>query len=208
MKIKAFLRICCVWLGMAIPCLLYAQEDMAEWKTFEQELLQKNSGINTIFCKFEQERKASVLKDVVRKKGNFYYKRPGNIRLAFLDSDDITMNDEYFRITTSGKTSVVKTQSNPMLKELTRILSACMVADLSALTAGFMPKLEVKENQYELELQPKRRNNIKSLLLVFSKEDMSLDMLKMTEHSGDYTLYRFSDKNFDIPVLDDIFKIE
>lgn len=208
MKIKAFLKIFfvlgCVWM----PCLLYAQENSPEWKIFEEELWNKNSEIKTISCKFEQIRKTSVLKDVVRKTGDFYYKRPDNIRLEFSDGDDITMNGEYFRITTSGKTSVVKMQSNPMLKELKRILSSCMSADISGLTAGFVPKLSVKDNQYELELIPKRKTNMKSLLLVFSRKDMSLDMLKMTEHSEDYTLYHFSQKRFDLPIQDGLFKIE
>ncbi len=209
MKTKAFVWICCVLLGvMMIPCWLRAQENTSEWKMFETELLEKNSHVKTISCKFVQIRQTSVLKEAVRKTGDFHYKRPDNIRLGFSDGDDITMNGEYFRITSSGKTSVVKMQSNPMLKELKRILSSCMSADLSGLTAGFEPKLAVKENQYELELIPKRRTNLKSLLLVFSGKDMSLDMLKMTEHSEDYTLYRFSDKRFDIPVQDGLFKIE
>ena len=208
MKIKAFGWICCVLSGVFAPCSLRAQENTAEWKLFETELLEKNSQIQTISCKFEQTRQTSVLKEAVRKTGDFYYKRPDNIRLGFSDGDDITMNGEYFRITSSGKTSVVKMQSNPMLKELKRILSSCMSADISGLTAGFVPKLAVKEDQYELELTPKRRTNLKSLLLVFSRKDMSLDMLKMTEHSEDYTLYRFSGKRFDLPLQDGIFKIE
>ncbi len=209
MKTKAFVWICCVLLGvMMIPCWLRAQENTSEWKMFETELLEKNSHVKTISCKFVQIRQTSVLKEAVRKTGDFHYKRPDNIRLGFSDGDDITMNGEYFRITSSGKTSVVKMQSNPMLKELKRILSSCMSADLSGLTAGFEPKLAVKENQYELELIPKRRTNLKSLLLVFSRKDMSLDMLKMTEHSEDYTLYQFSDKRFDLPLQDGLFKIE
>ena len=207
MKIKAFWWICGLFSG-AMSCALQAQENTPEWQMFESELLEKNSKVETISCKFEQIRKTAVLKEAVRKTGDFYYKRPDNIRLGFSDGDDITMNGEYFRITSSGKTSVVKMQSNPMLKELKRILSSCMAADLSGLTAGFVPKLEVKEKHYELELQPKRKTGLKSLLLVFSKKDMSLDMLKMTEHSDDYTLYRFSGKRFGNPVPDGLFKIE
>lgn len=208
MRIKAFLKIFFVWGCLMMSCPVYAQGETPQWKMFEEELWNKNGGIKTISCKFEQIRKTSVLKDVVRKTGEFHYKRPDNIRLDFSDGDDITMNGEYFRITASGKTSVVKMQSNPMLKELKRILSSCMSADIAGLTAGFVPNLSVKDNQYELELVPKRKTNLKSLLLVFSRKDMSLDMLKMTEPSEDYTLYRFSDKRFDLPVQDELFKIE
>lgn len=211
MKIRGFgrtlMRMCCVQL-LAVPCLLYAQVDSPQWKAFEEELLFRNSEVKTISCSFEQIRKTAVLKDIVCKTGDFSYKRPDNIRLGFSDGDDITMNGEYFRITSSGKTTIVKMESNPMLKELKRILSACMTADVSGLTAGFTPRLEEKEKQYELELSPKRRNNLKSLLLVFSKKDMSLDMMKMTEQSDDYTLYRFSGKQFNVPVPDELFKIE
>ncbi|MCM1168335.1 MAG: outer membrane lipoprotein carrier protein LolA [Bacteroides sp.] len=206
MKRKFLVWICFALLAV-MPSLLVAQEQASAWKTFEEELLRKNSGVKTISCRFEQIREASVLKDVVRKTGTFHYKRPDNIRLAFSDGDDITMNGEYFRITSSGKTSVVKMQSNPMLKEIKRILSACMTADLSALTAGFTPELEEKDAQYELILTPRRNNNMRSLSLVFSKKDMSLDEMRMTEPSGDYTLYRFSGKRFDVPVADELFKI-
>ena len=82
-----------------------------------------------------------------------------------------------------------------------------MTADMERLTMGFVPTLRETEKQYELTLAPRRKNRLQEIVLHFAKKDMSLDELRMNQTSGDYLLYRFSDKRFDEPVADEWFEI-
>ena len=203
MKIKLLLSM----LLSVLPAALCAQE-AESWRHFEEALAAKSREISTIVCRFEQVRKSAVLKEEVRKTGEFHYKRPERMRLLFADGDRITMNRSDFLLVESGRKTVVKMQSNPMLRELQRILVACMTADIEQLAAGFAPELSEMSEQYELSLVPRRKNRLERIVLTFSKGDMSLDALRMIEVSGDCIFYRFSDKRFDGPVADELFEIE
>lgn len=189
-----------------LPAALCAQDAECR-RRFEEELAAKSREIRTIACRFEQVRKSAVLKDEVRKTGLFHCKRPGRMRLLFADGDRITMNGSDFLLVESGRKTVMKMQSNPMLRELQRLLEACMTADMERLTTGFVPTLRETEKQYELTLAPRRKNRLQEIVLHFAKKDMSLDELRMNQTSGDYLLYRFSDKRFDEPVVDEWFEI-
>ena len=190
-----------------LPEALCAQETESRQR-FEEELAVKSREIRTIACRFEQVRESAVLKDAVRKTGVFHYKRPERMRLFFTDGDCITMNGTDFLLLTSGRRTLVKMQSNPMLRELQRILVACMTGDMERLAAGFVATLHETGEHYELTLAPRRKNRLKSIGLLFAKKDMSLDALRMDEASGDCLTYRFSDKRFDEPIADELFEIE
>lgn len=192
--------------GLSAP--LAAQTADPEWSRFANELKRKSRDIQTIECRFTQTRRAAVLKQEVSKQGTFSYKRPEQIRLLFADGDCIVMNGDRFRLVSGGKTTLVKTQSNPMLRELRRTLAACMTGDLDALTTAFAPRLTDRGGHYELRLVPRRKQRLAEMLLVISKRDMSLDALRMTETSGDYLHYAFTDKRFNGPIADETFRTE
>lgn len=205
MKFKHLLLL--LFAGLATP-LAAQTSGSSEWSRFADELERRNRDIRTIECRFTQTRRAAVLKQESRKSGTFSYKRPERLRLLFADGDCITMNGDRFRIVNSGKATLVKTQSNPMLRELRRTLAACMTGDLDALTAGFAPELTDRGECYELRLVPRRKQRLAEMLLVISKRDMSLDALRMTDTSGDYLHYDFTDKRFNGPVDDETFRTE
>ncbi len=121
------------------------------------------------------------------------------------------MNGDRFRITSAGKTNTVKMSSNPMLREMKRIISACMTADVESLKAGFTTQLSQTGAEYILKLAPAARRSkgyVAAIVLHFDKRDMSLNILRMEEPSGDYTQYEFSNKKFNGPVPDALFAIE
>lgn len=184
-----------------------AQEKI-DRQVFEQELKSKNGNVESIECSFVQTRSMNVLVEDVKKQGVFFYMRPGNIMLSFADGDYIKMTSELFEIRNGGRTNKTKISSNPMLRGLNDMLSACMSGDLSKITAGFSSDIVLENGMYTMQLTPtKGKGNAKiaRMILVFDGSDMSLSTLKMEEPSGDYTSYDFFDKKFNTIIDKTIF---
>ncbi|MDO4758115.1 MAG: outer membrane lipoprotein carrier protein LolA [Rikenellaceae bacterium] len=187
---------------------LTAVAQSATEKAFAEALAAKSHTIESISCRFEQSRSMQILASEVKKEGTFNYLRPECIRLVFDDGDYILMTDSQFRISSAGVEQAVRIQANPMLKELKRILSACMTGDVSALAAGFAPTISDEGATYRVELKPTRGRmsaRMHAIVMLFDKASMSLSMLRMEEASGDSTTYRFYDKKFNCEVAADLF---
>ncbi len=187
---------------------LVAQNQTSVRREFEQALSQKGGEINTISCHFTQTRALAILAKESVKKGHFSYQRPDNILLKFEDGDYIKMTSTQFQMRNAGTVNSMKINSNPMLKELKRILAACMSGDVAQMAAGFKVDLTQTDGAYQMTLAAARNrggSKISRITLAFDKRDMSLQMLKMEEPSGDFTRYDFSDKLFNKPIGEKIF---
>ena len=178
---------------------------------FERELKLKNESVSSIKCHFIQTRDMSVLQNVVRKEGTFYFQRPGNMLLSFNDGDYIKMTEEWFEMKTGENTTTTKISSNPMLRNLRTILSACVVGDFAQMIRGFSIQVQSQAKQWVVIMTPQRgkaASKISQIVLHFDRETMSLNTLKMVEKSGDYTMYGFSNKQFNVAIDGKLFKIE
>lgn len=204
MRIKSILTI------LLLLALSVNAQDSALQKQFETEIKTKNENVTSIECKFKQTRKISFLKDVVDKDGAFHFLRPGNMLLAFADGDHIKMTESWFEMKTGENVSSTKVSSNPMLKNLSSILSACVVGDFRQMTKGFNIETSQTESEWIVRMIPSRgkaASKISGIILHFSKDDMSLNILRMEEKSGDYTMYEFFDKRFNTDIDSNLFNI-
>ena len=178
---------------------------------FERELKLKNESVSSIKCHFIQTRDMSVLQNVVRKEGTFYFQRPGNMLLSFNDGDYIKMTEEWFEMKTGENATTTKISSNPMLRNLSTILSACVVGDFAQMIRGFSIQVQSQAKQWVVIMTPQRgkaASKISQIVLHFDRETMSLNTLKMVEKSGDYTMYGFTNKQFNVAIDGKLFKIE
>lgn len=176
---------------------------------FEKSLKEKGVQIETITSKFTQTRSMSILSNKIIKHGDFYYSRPEKILLSFDDGDYIKMGSKSFSMRNAGKTIKTKISANPMLKELNKLLSACMTGEIIKATTGFNINLEDSSEKYILRLTPIKQNfssKLKRIIMIFNKKEMSLVQLKMEENSGDFTSYDFTDKIFNSVINQNLFK--
>ena len=190
-------RLLCILMCFGIFLSANAQENSLNDNKFINELENKTSTIQTITCKFTQTQSLSVLSNKVVKSGMFYYKRPEQILLMFDNGDYIKMTSENFQMKNGNKVNEMKVDSNPMLRELKKILSACMTGDVINTAKDFQHELKQGEANYTVVLNPKKKraaSKIKEIMLVFDKKDMYLSKMKMTQPNGDYTLYEFFEK--------------
>lgn len=196
-------------IALLLGCTVSAQ-NISTQEQFENELKLKNESVSTIKCHFIQTREMSVLQNVVQKDGTFYFQRPGNMLLSFDDGDYIKMTEEWFEMKTGESTTTTKVSSNPMLRNLSTILSACVVGNFDQMIRGFSIEVESKLDEWVVIMTPQRgkaASKISQIVLHFDRETMSLNILKMVEKNGDYTMYSFSDKKFNVAIDGELFKI-
>ena len=193
MKIKQI--ILSLMFVLSLAC--YAQNTDVE-KLFQTELQEKNEDVIAIKCRFKQIRQVSYLAEPAVKEGDFAFTKPNDILLAFDDGDYIKMTSEYFEMKTAGKVAKTKVSSNPMLKNLSSILSTCVLGEFDKMSAGFNVEIEQQAKEWIVNLTPKQSKmaaKISNIIIAFNKADMSLNLLKLVEKSGDYTAYNFTDKH-------------
>lgn len=177
---------------------------------FENELRVKNENVTSIKALFTQTREMSILANTVKKDGDFYFTRPGNMLIGFKDGDYIKMNESWFEMKRGGSLSSTKISSNPMLKNLSSILSACMIGDFEQMTRGFILNPEKTEAEWILTMTPQKgkgASKLSRIVLHFDKKDMSLNVLRMEEKTGDYTMYKFTNKQFNTNIDSKLFQI-
>lgn len=204
------IRYILITIALMIGFTASAQNGSTE-EQFERELKLKNESVTSIKCHFLQTREMSVLQNVVRKEGTFYFQRHGNMLLSFNDGDYIKMTEEWFEMKTGENTTTTKISSNPMLRNLSTILSACVVGDFAQMIRGFSIQVQSQAKQWVVIMTPQRgkaASKISQIVLHFDRETMSLNTLKMVEKSGDYTMYGFSNKQFNVAIDGKLFKIE
>ena len=185
----------------------FAQDNNA-MQEFKTDLKALNKDVSSITCKFVQTREISVLADKVDKTGVFYFQQPGNILLTYDDGDYTKITEEFLEIKSMGKISTTKVSSNPMLKNISTVMSACINADFSNIAKVFTIDARERENEWIVTLAPQRgkaASKIANIVLEFEKEGMSLDKLILKEKSGDSTTYTFSHKQFNIHIDNVLF---
>ena len=177
---------------------------------FQKELLSKNEKITTIKSDFVQTRAMSVLASTVNKKGVFYFVKPSDMLLAFSDGDYIKMTSEWFEMKNGENITATNVASNPMMRSLSSILSACIAGDFDKMRSGFQANYEQTAAEWVVKLVPQRGKaaaKISCIEIRFEKSDMSLNLLKMEEKNGDYTAYTFTKKQFNTAVDGGLFKV-
>ena len=207
MKIRTLLLLLSLF---TVPVNCPAQNNDAG-ALFAQELKEKCRDVKSIECKFVQTRSASVLAQDADKRGEYYFLYPYNVLLAFEDGDYIKITSAMFEIRQNGHVTATKVSSNPMLKNLNRMLSACISGDASQITSGFETEITANEEEFILKLLPLRGRTGKKTsetLLVFNRDNMSLKMMKMTDASGDYLQYRFYDVRYNTAISPSLFDIK
>ena len=173
----------------------------AQEADFAERLRTTSAATRSIECDFTLTRTMSIMASDVVSEGRFYYLRDAGISLEFTQpaGDRITMGRERFQIVSSGRTSVVRVDSNPMLRQLQRMLTACMTGDVEMLREGSQLAFTDEGVTFVVTITPtdrRARGMVRLITLTFEKQNMSLTTLRMEEASGDVSQYRFFNKRF------------
>ncbi len=173
----------------------------AQEAEFSEALARASASVEAIACDFTLTRTMSFMASDVVSKGNFHYLRDTGISLDFTEpaGEQITMGSGKFRIVAGGRTTVVRVDSNPALRQLQRMLTACMSGDVTALREGAQSTVSRSGDRYVVTIVPdnrRARGMIERIVLTFERGNMSLESLRMEEASGDVSVYEFYNKTF------------
>ncbi|MEG0500158.1 MAG: outer membrane lipoprotein carrier protein LolA [Rikenellaceae bacterium] len=179
---------------------------------FNSRLKEASDKINTIICDFTQTRRMAMIAKENSSKGKFYYKKSSDICLDYTvpEGNMIVMNSEKFKISTAGKTNIISNKSNPMMRQMNGMLTACLTGDLNLLSKESEVNYYESEKAFTVVVKPlnkRAKSYMQQIVLCFDKKDMTLISMRICESDTDYSLYEFRNKVFNSAVSDETFKI-
>lgn len=179
---------------------------------FSQKLKEASSKTNTIVCNFDQTKNMAVLAKPNISKGMFFYQKEQNICLEYTSPEGnlIVMSGGKFKIITDGKKSVVDMKANPMMPQMGSMLSGCMTGNLELFGNESNTEYFETSSCYTVLITPTNKRvkkYLQNIVLVFDKNDMTLNSMLMQENTTDYTKYDFHKKKLNSEIETDKFKI-
>ncbi len=179
---------------------------------FSEKLKVAGEKTQSIACNFTQIKSLAVLTKPNLSAGKFYFKKEQNICLEYAlpKGNLIVMSNGKFKIVSDGKKTVLDMKSNPMMRQMGSMLSACMTGDLQLFGSDSKTEYFETPTTYTVVISPnskKVKKYLQNIVLIFDKNDMTLQSMTMQENATDYTKYEFSDKKINTTIEVEKFNI-
>ncbi len=178
---------------------------------FQKTISETAAKTNTITSDFIQEKNLSMLSEKIKSKGKFWFKKENRIRMEYLSPFEYIMviNKDRVTIRDGQKTNSMSVSSNRLFQQVNRIIIDCVQG--SALNnSDFTTRVFGNKNNYLIEMKPipkSLKTLFESVLITLDKKDNSVSAINMTEKSGDNTLIRFTGKQMNTNIADEVFII-
>jgi outer membrane lipoprotein-sorting protein len=175
--------------------------------------LAKASGeVNTLESDFTQAKYMEMLSESIVSKGKFYYKINNKMALDYSSPAPylIVINGQKIKIVSDGKKNIYELRANKMMSQISSLLSACMAGNLLLLSSDYRLEYAENDRQYWIKILPLdgMKSYLKEIAIYLNKQDLSVDRLRMTEPSLDYTEYVFTNKKKNAPLSDELFRVD
>lgn len=179
---------------------------MADPSEFGRKLAAMAASVNSIESRFLQSKYIDVLQRTVTTSGEFLFMKPGMVKMQYDAPLDykIIIDGNTMKTIAGGKTTVASTSGNPMLGQVSAMMTSCMTGDISSLSDEFTISYFDAGEEYLVRMEPCQamiKDYISGIELRFDKDTMRLDSLKMIEKGADFTEYGFTDVRYN--TLDD-----
>jgi outer membrane lipoprotein-sorting protein len=186
---------------------------MSDIETFKTKLAAISESTQTIASNFVQEKNLSVLSEKIVSKGQFFFKKPNQIRWEYTEPYNyliiISNNQLYIRDDKNQKQYDI--QSSAMFQEMNRFISGVVQGDLLKNEKEYAITYFESNKLYYVQLIP-RNEKMKQMLnevqIYFDRNDLTVSSLKMIESGDDYTRITFINRklNTEIPLEKFSFK--
>lgn len=185
---------------------------MKDEQAFRRELMVKTSAVTSIQASFVQEKFLSVFSSTVKSEGKFYWEKEDKICLDYRTPAKyrITIAGDKIKTVTNGKATVLSAKGNPMMDQMSALITSCMTGNLNAMGAGFKTLVQESAADYRITITPQSqsvRNYIARMEIYLDKKDLSVNRLVMYENGTDYTGYVFTDKKFNETIPASVFDV-
>jgi len=182
------------------PSALIAQINLASAKT------------NTITSDFTQVKEMSFMEEKVVSSGKFYFKKDKQLKWEYTEpfTYAIILNDDRLRIIDEGKSKDFEAGSNRMFLEISDVMTG-MVNGTLLNSSQFTTTWSEAAGYYLAELIPigtTLKDYLMRIELKVSKQNFTVEELKMFERSGDFTQITFRNKKLNETIPAEIFRLD
>lgn len=183
--------------------------DLPKFKAIFAASAQKT---NSIKADFTQEKNLSMLSEKITSKGNFLFKKDSRVRMEYTTPFKYLMilNKDKVYVKDGVKESKVSTRSNKVFQQINKIMIDCMQGTALDNT-DFKTRVFENKTAVLVELTPVSKGMkemFKSINVVVDKKDFSVTSIQMLELSGDNTIMRFTNKELNAAIADNLFDIK
>jgi outer membrane lipoprotein-sorting protein len=182
------------------PSKLIGQINLASAKT------------NTITADFNQVKDMSFLEEKAVSSGKFYFEKEKKLRWEYTSpfSYAIILNNDRLRIIDEGKSKDFDAGSNRIFLEISKIMTG-MVNGTLLNDPQFTTTWSEAAGYYLAVLIPAGtalKDYLARIELKVSKQDLTVEELKMFEKSGDFTQITFRNKKLNETIPAEIFRLD
>lgn len=176
-------------------------KQLSNRQEFEKRLSNEAQTVESIESEFTQVKYLDVFDEKITSKGKFYYRKSNKICMEYARPMDylIVINGPKLKIVSDGKKSTMNLSSNKMMNQMQDMLTACMIGDLSKMTANYQLEYQEDARYYLVKIKPISKAvqaYIAGIQIYLDKKDMSVHKLKLSETDTNYTEYEFYNKKF------------
>lgn len=177
-----------------------------------QAISKQSSSTNSLQCTFVQEKHLEMLEEVLISQGQFLFKKENSVRWQYLDPIRYTIliHNGKFTIDNDGKVTEFNTDSNPMFREINKMIITAIRGDFIGNT-DFAPAYFESSGQYMSRLIPSSdqvRTMIESIDIYFDKSSMQVVKVVFSEPGGDMTSIKFADIIVNLEISDNQFTLK
>lgn len=186
-----------------------AVSDIAKFRTVFAAATQRT---NAVKADFTQEKNLAMLSEKISSRGNFWFKKDSRVRMEYTSPFKYLMilNKDRVYVKDGAKESKVSTKSNKMFQQINKIMIDCMQGTMLGNT-DFKTRIFENKNNALVELTPVTKGlkeMFKSINVIVDKKDYSVSSIEMQELSGDNTIMRFTNKELNASIPDNLFDIK
>ena len=197
---------------MSMPASAGDYGAVKDEQAFRKELIAKTSAVTSIQTRFVQEKYLSIFSTKVKSEGRFYWQKDDKICLDYQSPAKyrITIADDRIKTVSNGKSTVISAKGNPMMDQMSSLITSCMTGNLSAMGSGFKTRVQESAGDYRITITPLSqsvRSYIAKMEIYLDKKDLSVNRLVMYENETDYTGYVFTEKRFNETIPDSVFDV-
>lgn len=198
MKKKTILLVLFVLLGVSV----WAQNEKPLTKIESQkvvaELTEAAVSMQTLQCRFMQEKISSMLAEPTVAEGTMHYAAPDRLRWEYTKpyAFALVVNGERIVKVTDGKAEVVDGKSNRMYQGIVSIIMGSASGKKLFDTSVFDVVMYDDNEFWRAEMTPKRRDMkrmFSQLVFRFDKKSKVISRVEFKEAGGDITSIRFED---------------
>lgn len=179
---------------------------------FKKQFALEAKKTKSIKSNFVQDKNLSLLEEKITSEGKFYFKRENKVRIAYEKPFHylMIMNGDDMFIKDNQKENKVNVKSNKLFQQVNKIMVDCVQGTILD-NKDFTVRVFQNDKTWLLEMTPigkSLKEFFQVIVIHADKKDYTVSSIDMHEPSGDNTVIRFTQKELNVAVQDEMFAIK